>query len=1496
MRKGTKKNIIHGILIIFVIIFALMASLIAAFRDTTVQTIIARSLAGTLSKKLDTDVKIRTFYITTSLAVCIEDVQVNDLEGYPMFEIGRVNAKISPIMSLNDIHIKSIRLENVLGRLVKYEDNEALNINEIMSKLGLGKKDKDDENKEKLRLCIDNIKLNNGHLIFWNQHKDKPEKLGMDYAHLDVDSIFVKVTDIEMRNDSIFGVVHTLKGKDRCGVVLDNATGNVMFCDKCLDIENLKIDMNESHVDLDLRFDYENTKAYLSFIDSVNIIGNIRPSTVLLSDLRYFSWILDKMPDKFVISGLFNGKVSDFALTDFNASFGNITQIDADLSFDGLPHFYQTMIKADVRQIISSYDDLTHFAIPGESKTIPLPEVLSSLDYFTSSGSYQGYANDFKTDVKVFSDMGAIDADVMLNTTENSRYSFCITADSLNLKDYMGLTEIPKISFDLAMEGVGLDKKNTDFEADLNIRTVEVLGNIFKDILIHGDFENQRLMALTDYKHPFVGLRLASMLDLSGSQPSYNVIAKIKNADLVKLHLVDIDTVMLVSTSLDLAFSGNNIDNITGRLNIDSTGFYNGEYYTMDKFSANISEVSGIKDVSIDCDFFDFYGSGIIHPKSFANAIKNTAKNYINVPAWFGNTVPDTDKQEFSFSMNLKDTQQLSKLFVPGLLVSEGTTINATYTDGNSYHGSTVESPEVVFNGMKFKNIDIRNTAGFDEFVSRINIEDVILRDTTGGMTEPINLENMLLVARCGNDTVKAELIWDDDDTNDHDKAYIKSVFVPYEHYGGLLSIMSDEIMLNDTVWKLHPDCNLDFRKDKTLINKLQLNTGTQSMALDGCYPKRDIDTLTAVFTNMDVSDFDFITKGNKLDFDGVVNGVVGISGINENMAFSSNLEVDSLSINKQEVGDVFVKAEWHDPEKAIFINTEIYNEMFGSDQHESVGLTGYYYPMRKDENLSFTLNFDEFRMETVSPFISKVADRMSGYASGNVSITGSIKEPVVVGMAKMRDAGCRVNFLNTYYTFSDEVKLTKDKIIFEDMVLNDTLGNTALVNGVINHDYFKDFRFDINITCNDFLALDIPPEKAQGFYGTAIADGTVDISGPIEDITMDIDVLTKRGTQIDIPLSGTTTMDNDFIVFVKNTPESDTLNKKIVPDVVKDKNSLTMNLDAEVNSDAAVNIYLPMSMGNINARGNGNVNIGLDANDFQLRGDYFITSGTFNLTLEMVKRTFTLRRGGTIRWTGDPTDADIDVVGVYRTKPSLTSLGTTAVDSTALATNINVDCIIRLSDKLMNPVITFGMELPNAKEDMQNLVYSVIDTTNQAVMAQQVFSLLVLGSFASSGNNTPHFGSSSGYSVLTNQLSHWLSRLSKDFDIGINYTPNNELSNEELEVALSTQLFDERLTIEGNFGVIRGNKSDASNANNIVGDVDLTFRLTKRLSLKAYNHTNLKNNYYFYSFENYSDFTQGIGLSFSQSFDNIREIFTLNKRNKAKRPKMKKNDESKQQ
>lgn len=1496
MRKSTKNNIIHGILIIFVIFFAIIASVTAALRDVTVQCMIARSAATELSKRLNADVRIKTFYITNDGTICVENVYANDLYGYPLFKIGQMNAKISLSLNSDVLRFKNIYIKDVLGNIVKYEGDEKLNATELFAQMKSGGGNSGDSDTN-FHLKVDKLQVDNGHVVYWNQNKDHPGRKTMDYAHIDIDSIYGVFSKLEMFSDTIMGKVHTLRGKDRCGLTLDDGSGDVLFCEKCLNIDSLKLVTNESHVDLDLRFEYNGSEAYYLFEDSVYMISDIRESTLKLSDLRYFAWILKKMPDKMVFTGYYTGTVSDFTVKDFDMFYGDNTHMQADVTLTGLPEFEETYFDVEIHSLTSSYDDIISVAIPSESVTVPLPEMLSDMGNISTYGSFQGYPDNFKTSFIIISEIGDVNTDVYLRTDEDPAYSFIVEGNNLKINEILETSGISELTFKAELSGQGLTVKDTDFDAVVDVKSVNFKGNEFNDIYVYGNFNDQRFDAQTVISHPYLGFYSEASIDFHNEKrPEYSLMADIKDADLAKMHLSDFDSIMLLSTNINLNFSGSDIDDLLGRLNIVNTSYHNGSNYRMKNFTASISENREIKDISIDCDFFNFSGSGIIYFKDIANVLKHNVIHYFNIPSWNKSGNESLSNQEFSFNLVLNDTRQLTRLFLPELYVAKGTSITATYTNMYLYHGSNIESPEIIYNGLKFKNLDIRNIARSKEFKSVVMFDDIILRDTMPGEPDPISLENVKFVARCCEDTLKVDMLWDDDDMDDHNKAFIKSVFTQSPENGGVLSIKSDDILINDSIWNINPECNLVFNNNRIAINKLMLFTDTQSMSLNGYFPKTARDTLNMVFNNVNASDFDFVTRAYDLDFDGIIDGLVGLSGLNQNLAFFSNLDINNVFINKQDVGDVTMDAYWNDKLKAIRIDSEIFKTEEDNNKVRSVDLGGYYYTAKKNDNLDFELKFNQFRLETVSPFLSSVVSRMNGLASGWVNIKGSIEEPVIVGKMMMENAGCSVNFLNTYYTFSDDIKMTRDRFIFDNLVMNDTLGHTATVNGYILHNHLHDFSFDIDIKCDDFLALNIPVDQAVGFYGTAVTDGTVKIQGPANNIMMSIDALTKKGTEINIPLTTTSDVDNDFIVFVNKQDVSDTISMDEIDEIiVKKNNGFNMDLKTAVNTDADLNIYLPMNMGVINARGAGNVTMGITPNDFVLRGDYRIESGSFLFTLEMIKRTFTLRRGGTLRWTGDPTDADINVEGAYRTKTSLTSLSPDFIDSTSISNNINVDCIIRLSDKLMNPSISFAIEIPNATDDVKNMVFSAIDTTNQSVMTQQVFSLMVLGQFANTGNtDLSRIGTNAGYKVLTQQLSNWLSQISEGLDIGIKYTPNDNVTNEELEVALSTQLLDDRLIIEGNFGVIRSDNVNNSNANNLVGDVDITYRITKRLSLKAYNHTNIKSNYYLYSFENYSDFTQGVGISFSQSFDNIREIFTLNKKNKTKKKKLKLDDKPK--
>ncbi len=168
--------------------------------------------------------------------------------------------------------------------------------------------------------------------------------------------------------------------------------------------------------------------------------------------------------------------------------------------------------------------------------------------------------------------------------------------------------------------------------------------------------------------------------------------------------------------------------------------------------------------------------------------------------------------------------------------------------------------------------------------------------------------------------------------------------------------------------------------------------------------------------------------------------------------------------------------------------------------------------------------------------------------------------------------------------------------------------------------------------------------------------------------------------------------------------------------------------------------------------------------------------------------------------------------------------------------------------------------------------------------MNQQMISLLVLGSF--SFNNASNVSlQSSYYNVIANQLSSMLSQISDNVDIGLNYKPGDNVSQEEFEVALSTQLFNDRLTIDGNFGMTYDRSQQS--ASNIVGDVDIGYKLTPdgQWILKVFNHSNVNSWYNYNNYDQISPYTQGVGIAFVRNFNNISELFeSRRKKKKVKR------------
>ena len=211
-----------------------------------------------------------------------------------------------------------------------------------------------------------------------------------------------------------------------------------------------------------------------------------------------------------------------------------------------------------------------------------------------------------------------------------------------------------------------------------------------------------------------------------------------------------------------------------------------------------------------------------------------------------------------------------------------------------------------------------------------------------------------------------------------------------------------------------------------------------------------------------------------------------------------------------------------------------------------------------------------------------------------------------------------------------------------------------------------------------------------------------------------------------------------------------------------------------------------------------------------------------------------------------------------------------------------------------MNPVIGMDIVLPTADQQTRNIVKNSITTEEEKT--KQFLSLLVLNSFYTEPGQAAGYNGSTASAagvatseLLSNQLSNWLSQISNDFDIGFNYRPGDEISSDEVELALSTQLINDKLTINTNLDVSTQNQSlPGENPNNIVGEFNLDFKLTEngKVHLKAFNRAN--DDIYYET----APYTQGVGVSFREDFNSFGELLKRYKESIARIFRKKENKE----
>lgn len=1360
------------------------------------------------------------------------------------------------------LSIGTLRLSRTDFNLMEYRGEEHDNLYFLLDYFSSN----DTTASKPWKLTVDQLKLDNLHFRH-RVESDSLEPEGVDFSNLDIDSIHGDLYDIHFVGDSVFARIEKLRFHDHSGFTLQELSADAKVGPDELRCKGLKIVTPQTSIRADLTFQFDSFPDFDEFLEKVRWRGDFTSSTVSFTDIAYFATDLKGLDKAVALEGNFRGTVSKFRGRNVRLGWGKESVFKGNISMTGLPEIDETYIDVLAEQIRTSARDIEWIPIPPfETKqTIDVPENLEDLGLVDFKGKFTGFFSDFVAYGNLNSDVGYLSADINLKYDSRIKdyvYKGHVSSNHFDIGKIARIGDMGQVTLAADIDGKGLRFETVDARLIGNIQSLGFKNYAYSNIKVNGEIAKKLFNGKVNVQDPNLDLDFEGKINFQGKLPIFDFTAAIKRAHLDPLNLVNISGDNYISTTINSRLTGNNLDNLTGEVRIDNTNFQvDQKLYRVNRIFLNSTWLDQEeRDLFLESDFLDARMSGRFQLAQLGDAAKQWLPRYL--PSVILPMKTDPGIQDFTFTIRVKNTSFLTETFLPSWTIDPNTRLSGKMNTMDKTVLLKLSSPDLTYGAVGIHGLqtvmssdvaNLRLDVSADSLFLGADRRVVPLVDLHASAHDN-RIEYLLNVSQQDSFPNRMMLAGDLDFTSSRKFS---------------LEIDSSSLFLEGRHWVLNEGNQVAFDSSAIVFHALDVSNGLEALRIEGAIVKDSLHQLVVRMENFNLHHLDPVLGGTALG--GRVNGdVIGVDLL-RHPQLETDLTIADLTVNGDSLGNATVVTRLNSEQKVVVASIGIQR-----GTAKVADIRGNYYLARESDNLDFRIKLENFYLRTIERYVDDVVSDVNGKLSAELNLHGTLKRPVFEGELDFKRAGCVVNYLNTRYNFTSKVKVEENAFNLDHMTLVDVNNNEAAVKGKILHDYFRNFRFDIQLRPRNFQALNTDPSQNELYYGRANATGLVKITGPLEYLNMDITLSPTKGTILNIPLTSSTEVtQSNFITFIDPKKRDDFSENSNTIDL----SGIRLNMNLEMNPDAEINIIFDQKIGDV-ISGNGNGNLRLDINtvgDFNMYGTYTIEKGTYLFTLQnLINKRFNIDRGGRITWSGDPYEANVDLTAVYTVYTS--SLYNLLQDST-YKRRIPVDCKLRMTNRLMNPTIDYEIEPRGLDATAQSLVKTFLNSEQE--VSRQMFGLMVLNQFVpqsggSQGVARLDAGAGAGASaseLLSNQVSNWLSQLSKNVSIGFNYRAKDTYSNEEIQLMFSKSLFNDRLLVEGNVGYT-GNQAATTTGNNsnLVGDFYAEYKLTQdgRFRLKGFNRNNLDN------ILNYSaPYTQGFGVFFRQEFNDMNDLLT---------------------
>ncbi|HCS19027.1 MAG TPA: hypothetical protein DIW47_00435, partial [Bacteroidetes bacterium] len=890
--------------------------------------------------------------------------------------------------------------------------------------------------------------------------------------------------------------------KEHNSLEITHMQAKSVICSKGMYFSDLELETPNSSLKDYFAMEYSHWRDFGNFNDDVYMTARLKGSKVSFVDIRYFSDNLLEWGETIEIGGEAEGPLSSMKARGLDIRFGEKSTLKGALTMRGLPNIDETFIDATIDKASGNRDELANLL---QMQT--LPKELDKLGDFHYSGRFTGFIYDFVAFGDFHTDLGFVSTDINMKLHFPEEYSGTLETVDFDIGTFLGVTEIGKLSFNGSVKGKYFELDSMETEIQASISKLDINNYSYQNMEVNGVLKDRFFEGNLDVNDPNLVMNFDGKVNFKGDRPVFDCIADFEKANIDELRWIP-DFPAQVSGEIVMDFNGNSLDDFLGTIWVRGMEIEKDKrVYPIDSLMLQSVYGSNYRRISVKSDYVDARLEGDFLPselgKSFNNYLVQLLPNTMDFER------VELKAQDFTFNVDIKNTREISTLISPGTWINSAS-LSGSYNTSTSALSMRALVDQLTWGSFEFNQLGVSadSSVGDEAFGLQVFCLEVYESDSL--IAHGINFdfevarENIAFAIQGYSTPYSTEISLNGNlvytDTS------ISTAFDP-------------SFILMDTMkWRIANDSRLTLLHDSILmIDNFVLAAYNQSVHVNGVLFSEDRDKLLIDFKQFDLAVLNpFIFPMDDGSIHGLAEGTFHIQSFEGKLPlFTSDLRIDGLGYNHQELGNLLLKAQVANKYQIITVNGFLQD---GPTQR--IALSGFINASKESSGYNLKLEMEQTPLYLFQPFLDGLVSDLKGTGKGRLEISGPLNKPELKGKLYLEEAGMKVDYLNTAYHFNTIVTITSNRIDLGRFKIYDEKNNSGYLSGYVTHDFFSDFVLNIELSSlKNFLCLNTGLEDNPDYYGTAYMTGYARFNGPLDDLKIDIKGKTEKGSAFFVPL-----------------------------------------------------------------------------------------------------------------------------------------------------------------------------------------------------------------------------------------------------------------------------------------------------------------------------------------------------------------------------------------